>query len=76
MIIALSEWVTMKGIGGDDDVESIAWAIAKSMKKRGIFNGGHGYHVIDKAIPGMLKEFQRKFRQLIGAGVGSGAAKH
>ena len=74
MIIALSEWVTMKGIGGGDDVESIAWAIAKSMKKRGIFNQGgtQGFHVIDKAIPGMLREFERKFRQLVDSGAGNG----
>ena len=80
MIIALAEWITQKGLAfknPNDTLESVAWAIAKSMQKRGIFNQGNssGFHVIDKAIPGMLVEFQRAFRQyLSGAGSGAGTA--
>lgn len=78
MIIALAEWITMKGLAfknPGDTLEGVAWAIAKSMQKRGIFNEGdsHGFHVIDKAIPAMLAEFERAFRKYVsGPGVGTG----
>lgn len=77
MIIALSEWIAMKGLAfknPGDTLEGVAWAIAKSMQKRGIFNEGdsHGFHIIDKAIPAMLKEFERAFRKYVDKGVGTG----
>lgn len=75
MIAALTEWVRMKGIGGTvvtnktgqqrlkrvsvDEAESIAWAIARSMQKRGIFNRGNGLRVMERAgrmVPGFIKE--------------------
>lgn len=76
MRTAIAEWLVMKGIGpsgADDTIESIAWAICKSMKRRGIFNhaGAQGYHIIDKAIPVMLKEFNlafvRRMKKQVGA---------
>jgi hypothetical protein len=64
MIDALTEWVKRKGIGGrtvtsaggktrhvkasDAEARGIAWAIAKSMQKRGIF-GPKGLRVLEKA---------------------------
>jgi|SRR5580693_3824810 hypothetical protein len=75
MIDALAEWVRMKGIGGKvtvskgglrkvkkatlDEARAIAWAIAKSMQKKGIFNGGQGFKVLEKAgkmIPRFIRE--------------------
>ena len=51
MIEALSEWVVRKGLVGqgrgshqaralEDEAQSMAWAIAKGMMKRGMFNQG------------------------------------
>lgn len=75
MIEALTEWVRMKGVGGKvtvskgglrkvkkatvDEARAIAWAIAMSMKKKGIFNGGQGFKVLEKAgkmIPRFIRE--------------------
>ncbi len=72
MISALAAWVRMKGIGGktvvsrsgkesfrkpgQDEAESIAWAIAKNMQKKGIFNvggfipGKNGLRVLEYAV--------------------------
>jgi hypothetical protein len=81
MIIALAEWVAQKGLAfknANDTLESVAWAIAKSMQKRGIFNqgGSEGFHIIDKAIPGMLKEFQAAFvRYMSGSPPGTGSLR-
>lgn len=61
MIDALTEWVRRKGIGGGttksgrprklslDDARPIAWAIAMSMKKKGIFDEGKGLGILAKA---------------------------
>lgn len=75
MIEALTKWVKRKGIGGraavgkdgkaramkatDTEAQGIAWAIAKSMQKNGIFRQGKGFHVLKKAgavIPMYVRE--------------------
>jgi hypothetical protein len=75
MIDALTAWVKRKGIGGrtvtskvgamrrvkasDGDARQIAWAIAKTMQRQGIFNKGQGLRVLEKAqerIPGFIRE--------------------
>jgi hypothetical protein len=66
LIEALAEWAKRKGFapdhipkgGGDRAYESIAWAIATAMRKRGIFNrnGQSGLRVAEKAVK-RLKEY-------------------
>jgi|SRR5882672_2330197 len=67
MIDALAEWVVRKGLVGAAKKEErgaagrqIAWAIAQSMKKKGIFGGeGKGLRIMAKArrrIPAILEE--------------------
>ncbi len=60
MIKALAEWATRKGLVSGEDAEKVAWAIAKSMKKRGIFNHGKGMGIlaelIDKYLPNYVQE--------------------
>jgi hypothetical protein len=67
MIEALAAWVTRKGIGGvkkqgrdasghftnaiGADARRVAWAIAQSMRKKGIFDGGKGLGILRKARP-------------------------
>lgn len=68
MIDALSEWAHRKGIG--DGSRNIAWAIARSMQKRGIFNRGKGLRILEKALrlaPQFLRdeiarELKKEFR--------------
>lgn len=79
MIDALTEWVRMKGIGGKvvaskggrsrlvratpDEARSIAWAVAMSMKKKGIFDGGKGLGIMRRAaaqIPGFVRDEVRR----------------
>jgi len=52
MIDALSKWVERKGIAGKADSRGVAFAIANSMKKKGIFNRGgrNGLRVLEKAL--------------------------
>jgi hypothetical protein len=50
MINSLTEWVKMKGFAKDTiEARRIAWAIAKDMQKRGIFAGGKGLRVMERA---------------------------
>lgn len=75
MIAALAKWVRMKNIGGrvatskggvqrlvrptTDEATSIAWAIAKAMQKRGVFNNGAGLGIMrmaEKRIPEFIRE--------------------
>lgn len=51
MIDALAEWAKRKGLDGKGkDPRSVAWAIAKSMARRGIYNGGKGLRILEKAM--------------------------
>ncbi len=62
MIDALAAWVLRKGLVGkggrgkaakasaQKEAVGMAWAIAKKMKKRGIYNGGKGLRVLEKAM--------------------------
>jgi hypothetical protein len=66
MIDALAGWVIRKGLtgaakGAEKHAEGrrIAWAIAQSMKKKGIFNEGNGLKILEKArkrIPEFIVE--------------------
>jgi len=71
MIEALTAWVLRKGIvsrAGASSIarnasrvqaESVAWAIARSMQQRGIFNRGGGLGILRKArvlAPNIIKE--------------------
>lgn len=50
MIDALAQWVRRKGIAKDErEARQIAFAIAFTMKKKGIFNGGKGLRILEKA---------------------------
>lgn len=56
MIDALTEWVLRKGLvsGKSKDAASeargVAFAIANAMRKRGIFDGGKGLRVMERAM--------------------------
>jgi hypothetical protein len=65
MIDALARWVIRKGLIGrakgpniEAEARSMAWAIAKSMQRRGIFNrdGNKGLRVGEKAVA-KIREF-------------------
>lgn len=49
MIDALEEWVRRKGIAAGEDSRGVAWAIAQTFKKKGIFNGGKGLRIAEQA---------------------------
>lgn len=73
MIDALTTWVKRKGLGGrivlsvkgarhvkatDTEARSIAWAIAKTMQKHGIFDRGKGLRVLaiaERRIPEFIR---------------------
>lgn len=50
MLEDLARWVVRKGIGTSAEAPSIAFAIAKSMQKRGIFNEGKGLRILERAM--------------------------
>lgn len=62
---AIAEWIAMKGIGprASESIESVVWAICMGLKKHGIFRlgGSSGFHVIEKAVPIIIKEFEDAF---------------
>jgi hypothetical protein len=74
MIDALAAWVRRKGIGGtvsktgkvrkpsEDTARAIAWAIAVSMKKKGIFKGGEGFKVLARALKIVENAFAQELK--------------
>jgi hypothetical protein len=76
MIENLAEWVRRKGIGGRTvtsksgkerlvkasaaEATAIAWAIAKSMQEKGIFDKGRGLHVMRRAEAHMPEVIRRE----------------
>jgi hypothetical protein len=88
MIEALAEWVRMKGLGGRvvvgksgvarlqrvsaDEARQIAWAVAKTLQKKGIFDGGKGLGIFRRAqamIPQFIREeVQRELQAAAGGG--------
>jgi len=61
MIDALTEWAMRKGIASDrKEARRVAWAIARRMKKRGIFNRGRGLGILKelmtKRMPAIIRE--------------------
>ncbi len=81
MIDALAAWVLRKGLVAKGkgaagkaranlEARSVAWAIARGMQKRGIFNGGKGLRILEKALKGLeeiyaeelKRELEREYR--------------
>lgn len=50
MVKALEEWVVRKGIATREEAASVAYAIAVSMKRKGIFAKGKGLRIMAKAM--------------------------
>jgi len=62
MIEALAAWVPRKGLASEPkQAVKIAWAIAKAMKKRGIFNypGRQGLGIVDELLRDWLPSILR-----------------
>ena len=59
MIAALAEWAARKGLAekGEEAVQA-AWAIAKAMKRRGIF--GKGMHLLDELMQDRMPDIVRE----------------
>jgi hypothetical protein len=61
MITALAGWVARKRLArSGPEAISAAWAIAKSMKARGIFRGGRGMRILDELRARYLATFIRE----------------
>lgn len=71
MIAALTSWIVRKGLADSKEAPRMAWAVAMSMKKKGIYNGGKGLRVLERAlkkVPEFLAvelpaEIAREFRR-------------
>jgi len=63
MIDALERWVIRKGIAGKADARGVAFAIANSLKKKGIFNRGGpgGLRILEKALVKLGDFLSREF---------------
>lgn len=57
MIKALAAWAIRKRIATAEDAEGIAWAIAKTMQKRGIFGRGMGLGILKELVEHHLEGF-------------------
>jgi hypothetical protein len=57
MIRALTEWVERKRLASGKDAISAAWAIAKSMQAKGIFDGGRGFRILETLRERYLTRF-------------------
>lgn len=73
MIDALAAWVVRKGLTGSAKKEErtaegrgIAWAIAKSMQKKGIFNAGGGLKILKRAVESAPKFLEEEIHAEIG----------
>ncbi len=51
MLDALTDWVRRKGLEkSETGARRVAYAIAMSMKRKGIFNGGKGLRILENAV--------------------------
>jgi hypothetical protein len=72
MIDALTAWVKRKGIvakkgkGSAAAARGMAFAIAKSMKKKGIFNRGKGFGILRRALLPVQGYIQRELKRALG----------
>lgn len=57
MIRALAAWVARKRIAVGAEALSVAWSIAKSMQRRGIFRGGSGFKILEEANRAYARRF-------------------
>ena len=57
MIEALTEWVVRKGLATPADAVQRAWAIARSMQKRGIFYQGTGMNILGELLEWRMERF-------------------
>lgn len=64
MIRALSEWAMRKGLAADEyEAVGVAWAIAKSIQKKGIFNHyaqGNGLRILQQLDEMYLEDILRE----------------
>lgn len=59
MIAALAEWAARKGLASaGEEAVSAAWAIAKAMKRKGIF--GKGMHVLDELMRDRMPDIAKE----------------
>lgn len=80
MIASLAAWVKRKGLGASLSIKThkvrkasgkeatnIAWAIAKSMQKKGIFNRGvtSGLSILGKAVLRFDRIFREEFKRAL-----------
>ncbi len=75
MIQALTEWVVRKGLTDAEDAPRAAWAIAKSMQRKGIFGGGKGLRIFEefytRRLDPLIKgEIDREIRAEMAKGEG------
>lgn len=69
MLIALAGWVRRKGIvsgrgkAAITEARQAAFAIAMSMKKRGIFNRGRGLRILEKASRRIERFFKDEYKR-------------
>lgn len=59
MIVALTEWVSRKGLASGKEAIAAAWAIAKAMQKRGIFRRGQGFGILEELIDKHIEDIIR-----------------
>lgn len=66
MIAALAEWAKRKGlVSGGESPTAVAFAIARSMQKRGIFANGTGFKIMAQAEPRLAKILAEEVREAI-----------
>lgn len=50
LVNALTEWVQRKGIASGKEARRAAFAIANNAQRRGFFNGGQGFRILEDAM--------------------------
>jgi len=65
MLQALEEWVVRKLGVSKDEAPKTAWAVALSLKKRGIFHDGKGLHIMGQAFEVAPEVFQQELNREI-----------
>ena len=68
MVDALEGWVIRKGIANGKEARSAAYAIALTIQRRGIFDGGVGFRILEDAMKmadGVIREeVERELRRV------------
>lgn len=65
MIAALTDWVVLRGLADSSNAVGVAFAVARNLMQTGIFAGGKGLKILDRALKDAPKYIREEVQREI-----------